>query len=55
LDDKPQVLKVQFKDQLQTVYLYTENELKKASSPYFNIVSQEKLYEFTLIHLERHA
>ena len=55
LDDKPLVLKVQFKDQLQTVYLYTESEIKKASSPYFNIVSQEKLYEFTLVHLERHA
>jgi SAM-dependent methyltransferase len=51
--NEPLVLMVQFKSQLQTVHLYTSKEIKKAAGPYFKIISQEPLFEFTLLHLKK--
>ena len=44
---------IEYKEKRQTVYIYSLQELKKASCEYFNFSSFERLeeYGFTLIHL----
>ncbi|MDN5285817.1 MAG: class SAM-dependent methyltransferase [Mucilaginibacter sp.] len=53
ISGKPLMINTRFKDQQQTVYVYSSKEVKKASNAYFDINSRENLFEFTLFHLIR--
>ncbi|HXB28720.1 MAG TPA: class I SAM-dependent methyltransferase [Puia sp.] len=50
---KPAVINVKYKEHQQTVYIYSPGEVKRASSIYFDICSNEILFEFTLFHFVR--
>ena len=49
----PLVINIQFNGHKQVVYVYSMNEIKKASSEDFEIRSYEDLFEFTLFHFVR--
>jgi SAM-dependent methyltransferase len=48
-------MQVKYNGHQQTVFLYSQKEIDKASGPYFNFMSTESLaeYGFNLIHLTR--
>src|SRR5260370_23234027 len=45
---KPVIKNIQYKEHQQTVYYYSPSHIKKASAGYFDTLSMEPLYEFTL-------
>jgi SAM-dependent methyltransferase len=53
ISSKPSVINVNYKEHQQTVYVYSPRNIKKASSVYFDICSQETLFQFTLFHFVR--
>jgi SAM-dependent methyltransferase len=53
IDPKPLVINVTYNNNLQTVYVYTPEQIKKASAPDWEMQESENLFEFTLFHFKR--
>jgi SAM-dependent methyltransferase len=53
ISSKPPVINIKYKDHEQTVYVYSPKKIKKASAVYFDMCSQETLFQFTLFHFVR--
>ncbi|MDB4904283.1 MAG: class SAM-dependent methyltransferase [Mucilaginibacter sp.] len=50
---KSVVMNIKYKEHEQTVYVYSPKKIKNASAVYFDMRSQEALFQFTLFHLIR--
>ncbi|MDN3547664.1 class I SAM-dependent methyltransferase [Mucilaginibacter aquaedulcis] len=53
VDSKPLLINVTYNNHLQTVYVYTQEQVKNASSSDWDMQESENLYEFTLFHFKR--
>ncbi|MEN0052185.1 MAG: class I SAM-dependent methyltransferase [Mucilaginibacter sp.] len=53
VNSKPLRINVTYNNHLQTVYVYTPEQIKKASAPDWDMHASENLFEFTLFHFTR--